>query len=74
MNLRRIQTGLVILATLCMGFYFGSLYTGMVAQPTYQFETPEWIQTVKSVQAIILGVFVFSLIGVVAIEHYQQQS
>lgn len=65
----QIQSVLLTVGILAMGFYFGSQFTGRQAQPTYRMQMPEWLQTVKTVNAIVLIVFTACLAGVVYIEH-----
>lgn len=73
MDTDTLQSVLLTVATLAMGWYFGSQYTGRQAQPTYRGTMPEWLQTVKTVNAIMLVIFLACLIGVVVIERKQAE-
>jgi len=64
------------LAAVSMGFYFGSRFAGEQAKPTLLLtqEAPQWMQTVKTANALALGVFALSVAGYLVLDYKYREN
>ena len=80
---QRVQTVLFGLGMTCLGFWFGTNFTGRLAYQPEPVENPmvnsstpsapEWVGTVGAANMAVLGLAGVCLLGVVAVDYYLRE-